>query len=220
MSKKDDRTRVYASILYPDSMKGDYKTVCETIDDWHVSCFLSPLHDLDKNNDGSDKKPHYHLMIMFKGPKSPDQVNQLLDQVGGVGLEKIMDTVGMARYLCHLDQPEKVRYNVKDVKEFGGADYLDTVSTPRDNLEILMEMSDFVLENEIRSIATLYKKARDLGRVDWIRCLAMQSTIWFVSLVKASSFEQKEKARALEGYKLKKNGIISVDLETGEVIEE
>lgn len=51
-TKKDDRARVWTFILYPDSAPEDWR---EVISSWHVPACASPLHQYDKNPDGSPK---------------------------------------------------------------------------------------------------------------------------------------------------------------------
>ena len=101
----DSRRRVFATVVYPESSPDNWRQI---IDDYHVPVLISPLHDKDINNGSGDlKKPHYHVMFMFDGKKSDDQWNDIKSSFGGVGTERIESTRGYARYLCHLDNPEK-----------------------------------------------------------------------------------------------------------------
>ena len=74
----DTRKRNFVTIIYPESAPENFK---EIIGDWHIPAFLSPLHDKDVNPDGEKKKPHYHLMLMFRGKKSLDQVKEIIKEV-------------------------------------------------------------------------------------------------------------------------------------------
>ena len=98
----DSRRRCFATILYTESCSADYLQQLESM---HIPAFLSPLHDNDLTEDGEKKKPHYHLMLMFQGKKSKEQVVQIFKKLGGVGCELVESKIGMARYLCHLDNP-------------------------------------------------------------------------------------------------------------------
>ena len=51
-----------------------------------------------------------------------------------------------ARYLCHLNNPEKHRYNESDVLEFQNADYADLKTRDNDKYGYIGEMMDFVDE--------------------------------------------------------------------------
>ena len=116
----DDRKRDYACVVYPDSAKKDWISI---IADLKVPVFISPLHDQDVNPDGELKKPHYHVMFMFEGKKSEDQFDFIKSLFGGVGNELILSRKGYARYLCHLDNPEKAQYHISEVISLCGANY-------------------------------------------------------------------------------------------------
>lgn len=51
--RKDDRGRVWAFELYPDSAPENWR---EIISGWHVPVVVSPLHEFDLNPDGTTKK--------------------------------------------------------------------------------------------------------------------------------------------------------------------
>lgn len=68
------RTRNYATVVYPESAVEGWQDI---LVDQFVPAFISPLHDLDVNPDGEAKKPHYHVIVMFEGVKTREQVEQL-----------------------------------------------------------------------------------------------------------------------------------------------
>lgn len=151
---KDDRIRTFACIIYLDSAPADWK---EIISSWHIEAFVSPLHDKDVNPGGEPKKPHHHVMLMFDGKKSDDRVKELFSEISGVGFERVNSTRGMARYLCHLDNPEKYQYDVGDVMQFAGADYQTIIGLPSDKYGTLMEMLDFIEANNVYSFSELLR---------------------------------------------------------------
>lgn len=71
---------------------------------------------------GDVKKPHYHYMFAFRGPKTLNQVRSALGEFCPSHIEKVEDKGGYMRYLCHLDSPDKARYSIEDVKLWGGMD--------------------------------------------------------------------------------------------------
>lgn len=120
--------------------------------------FISPLHwcDLDEDASGKIKKPHWHVMIMFGQNSKKDwdtQINPVLDEVlgekGHGGNINVASAVGYARYLCHIDNPEKAQYDKKDVIAFGGADYLTTINCAEDNNRIQKEIIRFINEYDV-----------------------------------------------------------------------
>lgn len=115
---------------------------------------------MDCNPDsGEVKKEHYHVMIMFEGVKTEEQVKAIFDKIGGVGIEYVQSIRGYARYLCHMDNPEKAQYNPSDVVEGGGADYRDVISLATDRRATLKEMRAFVRQNNITDFSDLYDYA-------------------------------------------------------------
>ena len=104
---RDTRGRNFATVVYPESASADWQEVLAAE---FVPAFISPLHDKDINPGGEVKKAHYHVILMFDGKKSEDQVREVFARIGGVGLERVQSIRGYARYLCHLDNPEKQQY--------------------------------------------------------------------------------------------------------------
>lgn len=114
-NKRNDRAYHWATILYPESCKENWKEILMGDDGLHISFCVSPLHDKDVNLDGEIKKAHYHLIFIFDTLKSFDQIKEICDMIGAVTPQRCLSLRGAARYLCHLDNPEKYQYNVEDV---------------------------------------------------------------------------------------------------------
>ena len=123
------RTRNYATVVYPESAPEDWQTILE---ECFVPAFISPLHDSDVNPGGEIKKAHYHVVIMFDSVKTIEQAVAVFEKIGGVGCEKVNSIRGYARYLCHLDNPEKFQYPQEKVRALCGADYITTIGLVTD----------------------------------------------------------------------------------------
>lgn len=169
---KETPKRNWATMVYPESAPEHWQ---EILADFHVAAFISPLHDLDFNPTGEQKKPHYHVMLMFEGKKSSDQVRQLFDQIGGVGLEVVDSLRGYARYLCHLDNPEKALYNPEDVRCFAGADYHGIIGLAIDKYKSIIEMMNWCKDEKCYALSTLLDFAAE-ERMDWFRVLCDSGT--------------------------------------------
>lgn len=164
----DERYRLFACVLYPESLPEDF---VEIIDSLHVKAFLSPLHDQDLNLDTDEiKKPHYHLFLMFDGKKSVQQVYDMVHEALGVNfVEVIQSCCSYARYLCHLDNgnvPWKRMYAIEDVKSFGGADYLSCILTTQDLKKVQEEMFNYARSNHIDYWWIFVEKAQE--HPEWI----------------------------------------------------
>ena len=117
--KKDDRSRNWVIIVYPESAPDDWRGI---LDNMHVQWIESPLHDKDTNPDGTIKKAHWHIILAFGSKKSYKQVKEIADKLNAPVPQKVHNMKGQVRYLIHLDNPEKYQYSVEEVKSHGGID--------------------------------------------------------------------------------------------------
>lgn len=189
------RTRNYVTIVYPESAPQDWQ---ERLSAMHVEAFVSPLHDQDCNPDGEPKKAHYHVMVKWSSVKTKEQALAAFEEIGGVGAEAVSSTRGMARYLCHLDNPEKAQYSVDDVIAFGGADYLADISLPTDKYSLLAEMMFFIEDNDINEFRVLQRLVFEINQ-SWWRCLIDNSSFLknYISSKRHSTAEENAKLEEL-----------------------
>ena len=188
---KDERLRNFACVVYPESAPTDW---LETLKNLHIETLVSPLHDNDINPDGSTKKPHYHIMLLFEGKKSDKQVKEIFDLIGGVGNEKILSIRGYSRYLCHLDNPEKAQYLPEHVMALNGADYQKCIELVTDKYKCIIEMRQFICENNIYSYADLFDYCAE-NNFAWFRVLCDNGTVVIKEYLKSREWTAREKER-------------------------
>lgn len=188
MCAKSTRTRNFACVVYPDSAVDNWQDV---LADQFVPSFISPLHSDDINPTGEKKKEHYHVMIMFDSVKTTEQAKVIFDLIGGVGCEVVNSCRGYARYLCHLDNPEKAQYSIEDVRCLAGADYANVISLVTDKYKAIAEMVDFCDVNNIVSYAALLEYAR-LERFDWFRVLCDNGTVVIKEYLKSKDWSRRK----------------------------
>lgn len=140
------RTRNYTCLVYPESAPVDW---LEILRQQFVPAFVSPLHDQDiVVATGEIKKPHHHVLIMFDSVKTIVQARELIEKFGGVippdYLFVVNSIKGVARYLCHMDDPDKAQYPVSSVLSFCGADYMHVINMPSDRIASLYELMDLI----------------------------------------------------------------------------
>lgn len=177
---RDTRSRNFATVVYPESAPEDWQDILAR----HcVPAFISPLHDRDVNPGGEPKKPHYHVVLMFEGKKSIPQVTEIFESIGGVGCEVVKSIRGYARYLCHLDNPEKAQYNIDDVRSIA-SDYIGTIGLAIDKHVALGEMQDFCEKYNIYSFYLLCRYARE-NRTDWYRVLCDCGAVYMREFLKS-----------------------------------
>lgn len=121
MDSLNDRGKFFTFIVYPEHLKTDnhVQYISDCLDGYSIA--VSPLHDKDKLADGSLKKAHYHINIMFNGKVTYNSVVRLLidsfggDEVGNFSKPNFVSKFRSAqnvcdRYLVHFDQPSKYPY--------------------------------------------------------------------------------------------------------------
>lgn len=192
------RYRNFATVVYPDSVNTPEHWL-SILEEFHVPVFVSPFHDKDFNVTGEPKKPHYHVMIMFEGKKSTDQIRELFDQVGGVGCETVNSLRGYARYLCHLDNPDKHQYSVDGVVALSGADFFECIGLPSDKYDIIGQMIDYCTSEYVFAYAALLRYAREY-REDWFRVLCDSGTLVMREYLKSWRWEFDQQKQSDEGY--------------------
>lgn len=186
-AKVDERSRNFATIVYPESAPIDW---IDILNDYCVPCFISPLHDKDINPTGEPKKPHYHVMLMFENKKADRQIQDIFDSIGGVGLKKLQSIRGYARYLLHLDNPEKYQYDEKEIISIGGADYSSIISIASDKYAALDEMQEFCDEYNITSFYLLCRYATKY-KPDWSRILKDSGSVYMREYLKSKLWSQE-----------------------------
>ena len=184
---RDTRTRNFATIVYPESAPGDWQ---EILSSHCVPAFVSPLHDKDLNPTGEPKKPHYHVVLMFEGKKSIEQVTEVFNSIGGVGCEVVKSLRGYARYLCHLDNPEKAQYEPSNVRCIA-SDYLGTIGLAIDKYVAIGEMQDFCEQFDIVSFYVLAKYARG-HRQDWHRILCDCGSVFMREYLQSRKWSKEQ----------------------------
>ena len=108
-----DRTRIWAAIVYPESAPEDWRDI---LDAQHIEWAESPLHDQDVNpGTGEVKKAHVHIVLAFEGPKSYEQVCEILEPLHGPIPQRCHALKGAVRYFAHMDNPDKHQYSPNDI---------------------------------------------------------------------------------------------------------
>lgn len=184
------RVRNFATVVYPESAPDNWQ---EILAEQFIPSFISPLHDKDINPTGEPKKAHYHVMLMFEGKKSKEQVQEIFNMIGGVGCEVVNSIRGYARYLCHLDNPEKHQYSIDDVRALCGSDYSGTIGLAIDKYKAIREMIAFCDEFNIYSYSDLLKYC-STERMDWFRVLCDNGTLVMREYLKSKDWTSKVRA--------------------------
>ena len=168
----EKRQRNWMVIVYPESAPERWEDI---LDEHHIQWCCSPLHDADRNADGTPKKAHWHVVIAFEGVKTYEQVKEISDKLNAPIPQRVESIRGAVRYLAHMDNPDKAQYDKAMIRTYGGmevADYLRTSEQLRGN--VVRDMCRWVVENEVTEMWSLMQYAMD-NEPDWWEALITNS---------------------------------------------
>ena len=200
-SRGAGRTRNWTFILYPESAPENWR---EILDDMHVEWIESPLHDKDVNATGEPKKAHIHILVLYEGVKSYEQVKELTELLNCTIPQKCAGAKALVRYMAHLDNPEKAQYNVSDIIGHGGVDLAEMLRPSlSDRYMYIDEMMDYIDDCQIVEFNELMRYARKNRRDDWFPLLCDNSAYVINQYIKSCRHSRKPK----------------IDEETGEILD-
>ena len=206
MMPKDGRVRQITFFLYADSAPEDWK---QRLIDMHIP-YMYIYHDRDINPGGEPKKPHYHIVLAFDGKKSEEQLDTIVNHIGGANgaWEVVGNLRTIARYLRHLDNPEKAPYESSEVVTCS-IDYDSLIGMAQDKYRAVYEMIDFCEDNNIISFYKLLLYSRN-NRYDWFKALCDNCAVIVKEFLKSKQWTQDREQAIKER--------VVVDTETGEII--
>lgn len=182
-SKAEARSLYYAFILYPESAPSNWLQI---LDSYHVAMAISPLHHPGKSTaepgepEGIERKEHHHVMIFYGSTKTKKQAEEIAKSVNGTIPFPIHSKEGYARYLCHLDSPDKEQFDIDQVKQLGGLVYKDNIGVPYNRPTVIREMIKHIRSEGLFSFSYF---------VDWC---ATNNDTWFRSLISDCGYIIKE----------------------------
>lgn len=173
MATKETRTRNWTIVVYPESAPDNWRDI---IDESHIEWVESPLHDGDINGDGSVKKAHWHVLLLFGGVKSYEQVLEFIAPLNCPIPQRCHNAKSMVRYMAHLDNPDKTQYTVSDIVPHGGIDISDLLKpSTAERYSLIRDMSIFIRDNDITEFFELFDFAAEYHYDDWFPLLCDNS---------------------------------------------
>lgn len=200
------RARAWTAMVYPESAKEGWMDILR---DQLIECLVSPLHDSDvwqpedemddpNHVAGTPKKAHYHVVLSFKNPTTYDRAREVFEAIGAsIPPEskcRVRDFKQMARYLCHLDQPEKHRYEPHDVTSIGSIDYPSLVMNSMDEDTMLDEIFDAMDMYALDSYPKVVRWARE-NNPEWKTIVYRKYTRQISEYAKGLHYELQEQRR-------------------------
>lgn len=184
--------RNFTFLMYEDSAIADWESVLEQM---HIPTIVSPLHDKDLKEDGTPKKPHYHVVITYTQKHSIKQVLELVEELHGVADEThnytnlvVGDLTAMLRYLCHLDNADKAQYPIEEVRTISSSlNYEAAIQVDEDIIEMLIDITEFVVANHMTNYAQFMLWCARNNR-KWFKVASMKATYYIATLVKTEGY--------------------------------
>lgn len=195
--RKGAKHRGWLAVLYPESAAENWRDLLTAEG---VPAYVSPLHDRDENADGTPKKPHHHIVLLWDGPTTYETARPIFDVLGAVmppknpkpGTTKpyAVTVRGALRYLCHLDNPDKAQYDPNGVQAFSAtlADYFDLISSAGDDDAVLDEITDFIDEHGVTSFAWFVRYCKQ-ERPEWRRLVYHKYAALITRYIKSVAWE-------------------------------
>lgn len=183
----DNRKRVWSFFVYPDSAPEDWEQRLNGI-----SWVKSPLHDKDVEN-GQLKKPHWHIMVVFEGKKSFQQVKEITDELNSPHPQYVDSVKGLVRYMAHLDSPDKVLYNKYDIVSHG-VEIEKYLNSSSDIDELMHEIELYCKDNRIYEYGELVLLSWEFA--GWHKCITSH-TIHFRAFL--ASLRHSDPKKSLTG---------------------
>ena len=211
---KDGRTRNWVFILYPESAPEDWRT---KLDDLLIEWVESPLHDKDVNPGGEPKKPHWHILLLFSGSKSYEQIVEITSSVNGTIPKPCISVRGQIRYFAHLDNPEKAQYSVSDIIGHQGADvqsYLKPTTAVR--YACIKEMMSYINEHKITEYWQFVDYAAKEHFEDWFPLLCDNCSYIIGNYIKSRRNYFKENSEVRQLIDPKSGELVNAQILKGE----
>lgn len=176
MAKSNVKKRNWAFVIYPESAPPEWK---ETLEKTGLPAAISPLHDKDMNPDGTPKKPHWHVIVVYSGPTSFNVVKNLTDSLNQPIPQPLESVKGYYRYFSHKDNPEKAQYDEREIQTINGFNVLDfTDLTRAETLTVKMVIRQIIKEQGFTEYAEIIDFLADSEMMTELE-VASSNTIFF-----------------------------------------
>lgn len=187
--RKGKQHAIWWGYGYPNTMPDNWRDIASKSGYEMLAIF----HDRDVTEEGELKEPHWHVAVRLSHAGTLEDAKEALLQLGvkEPSIQWRDSWRGVARYLCHMDDPNKAQYCPDVVLEFGGADYLSAISRQKDKYRVVAAMQDWVVENDCVSFAELMDYARD-NDMEWFMALCDNCSIVMREYVKSRRYDKKD----------------------------
>lgn len=177
--------KFWCFVLYPDSAPANWE---EQLNLSGIPWSISPIHKGDMNADGGNKKPHYHVILIWQNSTTYNTVKQFTQgTLHGTVPQVLRSVVGYYRYFTHADNPEKCQYDEKEIRYGNGFDIADYMKlTKEQKLEMHAMLTNLIRDNGIWDYLELCTIAQEIG-FDEYECVVTH-TLHFKAACKSAAY--------------------------------
>lgn len=168
------------------------------IEDWLVKHKGDPESVKDAPKVGELKKPHWHVLLRFKGNKRRHQIDEWVATFTDSHVNAFVppDADGDLRYMAHLDDPDKAQYHVSDIQLFGGIDPAPLYrQTELQTFGTVASMIDLIKDYELDNYADFVDAVFATGEYAPVSSL-MKYSMFYDKYLNAYAQKRVSKARA------------------------
>lgn len=187
------KTRNWWFILYPESAPEDW---LNTLQSTLVPFALSPLHDKDINDDGSLKKPHYHVLLRYDGPTTYNHVLELTRSLNQPIPTRYDSFSGAYAYLYHGNSPDKFQYESASVVRYNGLSVPSSRSESGDMLRRVAVLS-FIDDNDIREYADLVDYVVSSSNEEWLKEIS-RNCYFYLQYIKSRHYRSVSQLESIK----------------------
>lgn len=184
-----NKERYWTFVCYPESLPEDW---IEYLQMTGLEIAISPLHEYDINLSGELKKPHYHVLLCFRGPTTYNKVLTIIKYLNCTIPQRVLSTKGMIRYFTHKDNPEKYQYDDKDIKTLNGLDLSNFNDLTLSQVEFIkMELIKIIDGSDITEYCDFLDLLNNNENRDYFR-IASNNTILFNTYITSRRNKKNE----------------------------
>lgn len=184
-SPKEVKGKYWCFVLYPESAPENWR---EVLNRSGLAWAVSPLHECDLNADGSKKKAHYHVIVVWLASTTYNAVKKFTHETLSATVPQVLHSpLGYYRYFTHQDNPEKYQYSADGIEAGNGFDIADYAKlTKQQKLEMHMKISKMILEKRIGRYDQAVEMCMCLGFDEYE--MLTSHTIHFTNLCKSVQY--------------------------------
>lgn len=142
MELKKIKKRNWAFVVWPDSAPENWR---DLLQETGLMFAISPYHNKDINPDGTEKKPHYHVIMTYDGPTTFNNALQVAKLTNANTVQPLEQIRGYYRYFTHIDNPEKYQYKDSEITTINGFDINNYIEmTYTEVARYLLELQNYI----------------------------------------------------------------------------